>query len=133
MRSCGALSLSIWLYSSLYLFIIGIVCTFVTENHTYMIPIWGLFIFFPLLILHIGFIYFLRKLGYKKDDIKWISSLVGWFVYTIFMIQNTSNLIPHMWLIIFVLGGCSSLAVLTTFRKKDDFSIEEPPLSLNSS
>jgi hypothetical protein len=35
-----------------------------------------------------------------------------------------------MWLIIFVLGGCSSLAVLTTFRKKDDFSIEEPPLSL---
>ena len=115
MRSTGVLSFYIWIFSSFFLFVCGFVAGIIYNDGFFMIPIWGLILYFPMLPIHAGLIVVLKKWSYEAEDMKWMIGLSSWVCFGCIFMFTLQKLEAITWLFFLMFGGCSYLGVLATF------------------
>ena len=118
MRSTGILSIYICIFSSLFLFVCGIFLTLIYKDNAFLISIWSIFFYLPFFPIHALVIAILKKCAYQKEDITWFLSLSNWMIFGfLWLVIVEESLV--IWFLAFLLAGCSSLGIITTFSLSD--------------
>lgn len=137
MRSTGVLSFYIWIFSSFFLFVCGFVASIIYNDGFFMIPIWGLMLYFPMLPIHAVLIVVFKKWSYEAEDMKWMIGLSSWVCFGCIFMSTLHEPEAITGLFFLMFGGCSYLGVLSTFSmpepKPTDISTLSPLYPVDSS
>gem|GEM_PF-5171846 len=124
-------SISIWMYSSLTLFLSLWIVIIVWKEDFFILPFLSFFAFAILIPIHFICIHFLKMFQYKWDTQIWLMTLFGWIVPSfIFMnlesfhVMETKMLL-YMLIFLFSVGGSNALGNYIACRR-NPYPLQSP-------
>ena len=126
MRPTGILALYCCFFASLMSIAISILGAIFIPDTGFGYFFGSIFIYFPLIPVHIVFVYFLRRIGYNKESIKWSMSALLWMSLLLFFTQLSEQdyavVIPFM----VAIGLSQTFGYIQTFSLKPPKSKTSP-------
>ena len=115
MRPTGIIALYCCFFASLASIIVSIFgAIFVPETGLgYFFG--SIFLYFPLIPVHVVLVYFFRKIGYSKENIKWSMSALLWMALLLTMTQLSAQEYVQVMPFIIAIGVSQSFGYMKSF------------------
>lgn len=126
MRSTGVLALYCCFFASMASLLIGVLGAIFVPKTGLGYFFGSIFLFFPLIPVHAGLIYFFRQIGYNSENIMWSMSALLWATLFLAITQLSANDYFDVMPFVIAIGVSQSFGYIQTFSLKPPTPKSDP-------